>query len=61
MVMSGADGPTDPELLARVGKLAVFLGVSEYPTRVKCATLPWHTLHAALAASASPVSTESET
>lgn len=33
---------------ADLGKLAVFAGVSEYPTRVKCATLAWHTLHAAL-------------
>jgi nitrogen fixation protein NifU and related proteins len=31
-----------------LGKLAVFSGVSEYPTRVKCASLPWHTLKAAL-------------
>jgi nitrogen fixation protein NifU and related proteins len=33
-----------------LGKLAVFSGVSEYPTRVKCASLPWHTLKAALEA-----------
>jgi len=33
---------------ADLGKLAVFSGVSEYPARVKCATLAWHTLHAAL-------------
>jgi nitrogen fixation NifU-like protein len=32
-----------------LGKLAVFSGVCDYPTRVKCATLPWHTLRAALA------------
>ena len=32
-----------------LGKLAVFSGVSEFPVRVKCATLPWHTLKAALA------------
>lgn len=32
-----------------VGKLAVFAGVTGFPTRVKCATLAWHTLHAALA------------
>jgi nitrogen fixation NifU-like protein len=32
----------------RLGKLAVFAGVAEFPTRVKCATLAWHTLHAAL-------------
>ena len=31
-----------------LGKLAVFHGVREYPVRVKCATLPWHTLKAAL-------------
>jgi nitrogen fixation NifU-like protein len=33
---------------ADLGKLAVFGGVSEFPTRVKCATLAWHTLQAAL-------------
>jgi nitrogen fixation NifU-like protein len=31
-----------------LGKLAVFSGVAEFPLRVKCASLPWHTLHAAL-------------
>jgi nitrogen fixation NifU-like protein len=33
---------------AELGKLAVFSGVREYPVRVKCATLAWHTLRAAL-------------
>lgn len=33
---------------AELGKLAVFEGVRKYPMRVKCATLAWHTLHAAL-------------
>jgi len=37
----GADG-------SNLGKLAVFAGVKDYPMRVKCATLPWHTLAAAL-------------
>ena len=41
-----------------LGKLSVFSGVSEYPARVKCATLAWHTLHAALAGRQDPVSTE---
>lgn len=44
-----------------LGKLAVFSGVSEYPARVKCASLAWHTLHAALEPAAAPaaaVSTE---
>ena len=41
-----------------LGKLAVFSNVSEYPVRVKCATLAWHTLHAALEGKQDPVSTE---
>lgn len=41
-----------------LGKLAVFSGVREYPMRVKCATLAWHTLRAALHDEQRPVSTE---
>jgi nitrogen fixation protein NifU and related proteins len=41
-----------------LGKLAVFQGVSEYPIRVKCATLAWHTLLAALRNTEETVSTE---
>ncbi len=41
-----------------LGKLAVFSGVSEFPARVKCATLAWHTLQAALEAKQEAVSTE---
>jgi len=41
-----------------LGKLAVFSGVSEFPTRVKCATLSWHTLRAALSGEGEVVSTE---
>jgi nitrogen fixation protein NifU and related proteins len=43
---------------AELGKLAVFAGVSEFPMRVKCAALPWHTLRAALSGADAPVSTE---
>ncbi len=39
-------------------KLAALATVRKYPTRVKCATLPWHTMKAALDAEAEPVSTE---
>jgi nitrogen fixation NifU-like protein len=46
--------PVDEDL----GKLAAFAGVSEFPMRVKCATLPWHTLIAALEDETAPVSTE---
>jgi nitrogen fixation NifU-like protein len=41
-----------------VGKLAVFAGVSEFPLRVKCATLAWHALRAALRGEQQAVSTE---
>lgn len=41
-----------------LGKLTVFSGVSEFPVRVKCATLAWHTLQAALEDKQEPVSTE---
>ncbi len=44
---------------ARLGKLAALSGVREFPARVKCASLCWHTLNAALDnAPAAPVSTE---
>ena len=43
---------------AHLGKLAALAGVAEFPARVKCASLCWHTLNAALARSAQPVTTE---
>jgi len=43
---------------AGLGKLAVFTGVREYPMRVKCATLCWHTLKAALEGNQETVATE---
>lgn len=45
---------------AEVGKLAILTGVREHPLRVKCATLAWHVLNAALAGQAGTVSTEDE-
>ena len=41
-----------------LGALAAFRGVSEFPVRVKCATLAWHTLRAALKKGADVISTE---
>jgi nitrogen fixation NifU-like protein len=43
-----ATGESDPAAARELGKLAAFSGVSRFPMRVKCATLPWHTLEAAL-------------
>jgi nitrogen fixation NifU-like protein len=43
-MVTGDEDVSDDEL----GNLKIFEGVREFPVRVKCATLPWHTLHAAL-------------
>jgi nitrogen fixation NifU-like protein len=56
-LVTGAEPPKSGEDL---GKLAVFSGVSEYPARVKCATLAWHTLQAALEGQAEATLPEDE-
>jgi nitrogen fixation protein NifU and related proteins len=53
-LVTGRGHPSEAEM----GKLTVFSGVSEFPARVKCATLAWHTLQAALAGQQDAVSTE---
>ena len=56
LVTTGADAHEAEDAL---GKLAVFEGVREFPVRVKCATLPWHTFRAAVEGVADePVRTE---
>jgi len=50
--------PGDPIDHARLGKLAVFSGVCEYPVRVKCASLAWHTLKSGMEGNDRSVSTE---
>lgn len=52
LVTEGKESESD------LGKLAVFAGVAEFPVRVKCATLAWHTLNAALADDTKPATTE---
>jgi nitrogen fixation NifU-like protein len=42
----------------KVGKLAILSGVCKFPARVKCASLAWHTVNAALAGNQSPATTE---
>ena len=54
-----ATGKLDLGSAHHIGRLAVFAGVRDLPTRVKCAILPWHTLHAAFKSVAS-TSTEAE-
>jgi nitrogen fixation NifU-like protein len=51
-------GQSDDSQLEALGKLAVLAGVREYPARVKCATLAWHTLDAAIKNQAQTISTE---
>jgi nitrogen fixation NifU-like protein len=53
-----ATGAKPEPTKAEVGKLAVFAGVREFASRVKCATLCWHTLHSALHGQTGKVSTE---
>lgn len=54
-----ATGNRNLDALPHIGRLAVFAGVRDLPTRVKCAILPWHTLQAAFNSEAS-TSTEAE-
>ena len=54
-MVTGKVGDPLPE---NIGKLAVFSGVCEFPARVKCASLAWHTLRAALSGKEKEVSTE---
>jgi nitrogen fixation NifU-like protein len=49
---------SDDELPMDMGKLVVLSGVREYPSRVKCATLAWHAMQAALENRGDPVATE---
>lgn len=51
-------GAKNPKLVESMGKLKAFAGVCAFPTRVKCASLPWHTLKAAMEGSDKPASTE---
>ena len=51
-------GKLDPDEAETLGKLAVFSGLSEFPIRVKCASLSWHALKAALEQPDAVVSTE---
>ena len=55
MLTAPPDAAVDIEGL---GKLAAFSGVREFPVRVKCATLAWHTLNAALEKKQEPITTE---
>jgi nitrogen fixation NifU-like protein len=54
-LLTARQPPADP---AAFGKLAVLAGVRDYPSRIKCATLCWHTLHALIEGGREPVSTE---
>jgi len=54
-MITSSETPANLELL---GKLAVFTGVRDYPTRIKCASLAWHTLRAAFENSQESASSE---
>jgi nitrogen fixation NifU-like protein len=54
-MLTEGPGKVDVE---KLGKIAALSGVWEFPARVKCASLAWHTLRSALEGAAAPVSTE---
>ena len=59
LTTDGEPSPLEKEnLQITLGKLTAFSGVKAFPARVKCATLPWHTLQAAIENIPTPVSTE---
>ncbi len=49
---------TSEHEIEKLGRLAAFAGVSEFPARVKCASLAWHTMHAAISSDSTRVTTE---
>jgi nitrogen fixation NifU-like protein len=57
-LLTGDPSPGSEEPDPSLGKLVAFSGVREFPVRVKCATLPWHTFEAALRGREEPVTTE---
>lgn len=57
-MVTGQTSSKEKQTQETMGKLAVFSGVSEFPARVKCATLAWHTLKAALEGKQEAISTE---
>lgn len=52
------ESKTNSQDIEMLGKLAALQGVRDYPSRVKCATLAWHTMQAALAGESNEVTTE---
>jgi nitrogen fixation NifU-like protein len=46
--VTGKESGREPDAAGSLGKLEAFAGVAAFPTRIKCATLAWHTLRAAL-------------
>lgn len=58
LVTADGEAPANLDLDGELGDLGVLAGVREHPVRIKCATLPWHTMYAALKGAREPVSTE---
>jgi len=50
--------PSDDQAVDKVGKLQILSGVCKFPARVKCASLAWHTVNAALKGESQPATTE---
>ena len=57
-LVTSSPGDADEKATSELGKLAVFAGVCEFPARVKCASLAWHTMKNALEGRRQAASTE---
>jgi nitrogen fixation protein NifU and related proteins len=58
LVTADGEALPDMDLDGELGDLGVLAGVRDHPVRIKCATLPWHTMYAALKGAREPVTTE---
>lgn len=58
MIMRPPDEPVSDDAIRDLGKLSVLAGVRQFPSRVKCASLAWHTLRSAAEQGGMPVTTE---
>lgn len=60
MIMTAVGEPIPEEKIESLGSLGALAGVREFPARIKCASLAWHALNAALSSSQKSISTETE-
>lgn len=60
VIMTRIGEPVPEETIEELGSLGALAGVREFPARIKCASLAWHAMNAALSATSTSISTESK-